>query len=510
MPPPHVNVSAYLLGEGRPDDLAIIDRTGRHTYAALRRATAALAETIATWHLPPGARIGLLSRNSLFWVAAYLAILHAGHVAVPFATTLTPQDIRRKAGFVDCTCFMFDSGLSRTQAAAISGARHVADETSMAGPNEADRGFAAAATDKSSSSLTPQPVHEDDDAVLMFTSGTTASPRAVRVTHGNIRANTAAIGHYLELTSKDRVLVVLPFSYCYGASLLHTHLRSGGGISICDTFAYPETVIEAIQRDECTGIAGVPSTYQLLLRASSFEHTYLPTLRYMQQAGGRLPQPQIDRVAAAQPHARLFVMYGQTEATSRLSYLPPELLRQRRGSIGRGIPGVSLAVVDPAGVVQPPGSVGEIFARGENITKGYWNDPEGTAAKFVNGGLRTGDLARTDEAGFIYIVDRQADFIKSWGVRVSSHEVEDAVVSVPGVSGAAAVGRPDAQAGEAIVVFYVSTPGSGVTSAEILAHCRATLARQYVPDEIREVPELPLNQNGKIIKTELKALASRG
>src|SRR5699024_4820362 len=199
MPPPHVNVSAYLLGEGRPDDLAIIDRTGRHTYAALRRATAALAETIATWHLPPGARIGLLSRNSLFWVAAYLAILHAGHVAVPFATTLTPQDIRRKAGFVDCTCFMFDSGLSRTQAAAISGARHVADETSMAGPNEADRGFAAAATDKSSSSLTPQPVHEDVDAVLMFTSGTTASPRAVRVTHGNIRANTAAIGHYLEL-----------------------------------------------------------------------------------------------------------------------------------------------------------------------------------------------------------------------------------------------------------------------------------------------------------------------
>src|SRR5699024_1558153 len=408
MPLPHGNVSAYLLGEGRPGDLAVIDRTGRYTYAALRRATAALVETIATWDLPVGARIGLLSRNSLFWVAAYLAILHAGHVAVPFATTLTPQDIRRKAAFVDCTCFMFDSGLSRTHASVVSGAQHVADETVIIPSEENRRGPTDAATNSLNCSPIPYAVDEDDDAVLMFTSGTTASPRAVRVTHHNIRANTAAISRYLELTAQDRVLVVLPFSYCYGASLLQTQRRAGGGVSICDTFSYPKTVIEAIQRDDCTGIAGVPSTYQLLLRASSFEHTNLPTLRYMQQAGGRLPQPQIDRVAAAQPHARLFVMYGQTEATSRLSYLPPELLRQRRGSIGRGIPGVSLTVVDQSGVVQPPGSVGEIFARGENITKGYWNDPDGTAAKFVNGGLRTGDLARTDEAGFIYIVDRQA------------------------------------------------------------------------------------------------------
>lgn len=495
MPQRSANISDYLLASGRPQDVAVIDRTGEHTYRELHSAVAAISQEIVTWGLSSGARIGLLSRNSLFWVAAYLAILGTGHVAVPFATALTPDDIRRKARFVGCDALLIDSALAGRYGPVLSETDHVADESVL--EDDVGAGYYESV-----------PVVAEADAVLMFTSGTTATPRAVRVTHQNLQANTNSIIEYLELTAADRVLVVLPFSYCYGASLLHTHLRAGGGVSICDTFAYPETVMEAIQQDECTGIAGVPSTYQLLLRASSFEHTRLPLLRYMQQAGGRLPQPQLERVAAAQPHAQLFVMYGQTEATSRLSYLPPGLLTARRGSIGRGIPGVSLAVVDTDGHILPAGTVGEVFARGENITKGYWNDPAGTAAKFVDGGLRTGDLARTDEDGFVYIVDRQDDFIKSWGFRVSSHEVEDAVVAVPGVAGAAAVGRPDERAGEAIVVFYVAVPGSEVTADQILAHCRSVLGGHLVPHEVHRIDELPLNQNGKTVKAALKTLAA--
>jgi len=495
MPQRSANICDCLLANGRPEDIAVIDRTGRHTYRELHGAVAAVSQEIGTWRLSSGARIGLLSRNSLFWVAAYLAILGTGHIAVPFATALTAEDIRRKAQFVGCGALLIDSALAGKYGAVLSETDHVADESLLEGHGAVGR-------------FEPVPVAADADAVLMFTSGTTATPRAVRVTHQNLRTNTNSIIDYLELTSADRVLAVLPFSYCYGASLLHTHLRAGGGISICDTFAYPETVIDAIRQDKCTGIAGVPSTYQLLLRASSFEHASLPTLRCMQQAGGRLPQPQIERVAAAQPHAQLFVMYGQTEATSRLSYLPPTLLTARRGSIGRGIPGVSLTVVDAEGNILPAGAVGEVFAQGANITKGYWNDPAGTAAKFVDGGLRTGDLARADEDGFIYIVDRQDDFIKSWGFRVSSHEVEDAVVAVPGVAGAAAVGRPDERAGEAIVVFYVPVSGREVTADQILAHCREVLAGHLVPHEVHRIDELPLNQNGKIVKAALKALAA--
>lgn len=489
------NAGDYLLSVGRADDIAIIDRDGAHTYDDLRRATAAVTARISTWGLARGSRIGLLSRNSLFWAAAYLAILRSGHVAVPFATAMTPREILVKADFVECDAFLIDSSLRGPFDEVVRAAVHLADESTI---SDARPGI----TDS-------QAVHADDDAVLMFTSGTTSAPRAVRVTHRNIWANTDSIVAYLSLTAEDRMLIVLPFSYCYGASLLHTHLRAGAGVAICDTFAFPETVIEAIQRDACTGFAGVPSSYQLLLRASSFTTTPLPTLRHMQQAGGRLPQPQLDQVARAQPHARLFVMYGATEATARMSYLPPELREERPGSIGRGLPGVTLSVVDDELRPVPTGSVGEVFARGENIAKGYWKDPEGTSDKFVDGGLRTGDLAYADDDGFVYIVDRKADFIKCWGIRVSSQEVEDAVVAAPGVSAAAAVGRPDDDAGEAIVVFYVTVDGADVGPERIMAHCRSTLARHLVPHEVHRLAQLPLNANGKILKAELKTLAMR-
>ena len=486
------NVSALLLGTGRDPDTAVIDRDGHHTYAELREATATLSGLICAWGLSPGSRVGILSRNSFFWAASYVAILRSGHIAVPFATTLTVRDVLEKAAFVDCTAFFIDPGLGPTATDVAAAATHVAHPSALADPRtSADTPFVA--------------VDPDDDAVLMFTSGTTSAPRAVRVSHRNIRANTTSILEYLDLTHEDRVAVVLPFSYCYGASLLHTHLHAGASLSICDTFAFPETVVEHIRDNSCTGLAGVPSTYQRLLHASTFASTPLPTLRTLQQAGGRLPTPQVEAVAASQPQARLFVMYGATEATSRLSYLPPELRRDRHGSIGRGIPGVTLTVVDEGGTPVSSGTVGEIFARGENITKGYWRDPAGTAARFVDGGLLTGDLAYADPDGYLHIVDRKADFIKSWGVRVSSHEIEDAVVLLPGVGSAAAVGRPDEAAGEAVVLFYV---GDDVTPEQVLAHCRRTLARHLVPHEVRRIQRLPVNANGKVVKAELKAWAA--
>jgi acyl-CoA synthetase (AMP-forming)/AMP-acid ligase II len=342
----------------------------------------------------------------------------------------------------------------------------------------------------------------------MFTSGTTGRPRAVRVTHRNIVANTDSITAYLALERDDRMLVVLPFSYCYGLSLLHTHLRAGASLCFCETMAFPETVVSLMAQEDCTGFAGVPSSYQALLRSSTFPSAALPALRHLQQAGGRLPHAEILEVAAAQPHARLFVMYGQTEATARLSYLPPDDLEARPGSIGRGIPGVTLRLADEAGDDVAPGEVGEIRASGPNITAGYWDDPEGTAAKYVEAELRTGDLARMDDDGYLYIVDRRDDFIKSWGFRVSSHEVEDAILSMPDIVSAAVVGRPDRSAGEAIVAFCTPRDGAEVTPADVARHCRATLARHLVPHEIVLIPDMPLNANGKVMKSTLKAMAA--
>jgi acyl-CoA synthetase (AMP-forming)/AMP-acid ligase II len=327
----------------------------------------------------------------------------------------------------------------------------------------------------------------------------------VRVTHDNIRANTESIVEYLGLRRDDRMLVVLPFSYCFGASLLHTHLRAGASLAVCDTGAFPESVVEMLRNERATGFAGVPSTYQMLLRASSFGSTALPDLRHLQQAGGRLPPAEIAEVAAAQPHARLFVMYGATEATARLSYLPPEELATRPGSIGRGIPGVRLRVTDEHGDDVPAGRVGEIRARGGNITAGYWNDAEATAAKYVDGELRTGDMARMDDDGYVYIVDRQDDFIKSWGFRVSSQEIEDVILEIPDIVSTAVVGRPDPDAGEAIVAFCTTRHGAEITAPAIARHCRSRLAKHLVPQEIRLIPQMPLNANGKVMKSALRS-----
>lgn len=510
------NVGEYLLVTGRPDDVAVIDREGAHSYAVLRACTGALTARIRNWDLPPRSRIALLSGNSLFWVASYLAIMRAGHVAVPLAITSTEEDVRRKTSFVGCDAMLVDTPRRSRLAAAMEAMTYAADETAMSTEERGDgdvdgegvgdgtptEGGAPGGSDHA------EAVEPDDDAALMFTSGTTSAPRAVRVSHGNIRANTDAILDYLDLRADDRVLVVLPFSYCYGASLLHTHLRVGGALVICDSFAFPETALEAIRREGCTGLAGVPSTYHLLLRASSFATTRLPSLRWMQQAGGRLAPPQVEAVAAAQPQAQLFVMYGATEATSRMSYLPPQLRHERPGSIGRGIPGVRLRIVGEDGREAPTGTVGEIFAEGDSITKGYWQDPEGTALKFVDGGLRTGDLGYADADGYIYVVDRKDDFIKSWGVRVSSREVEDAIAALPGVATASVVGSPHPDAGESIIAFYVTTDDAEITPEQVLAHCRATLARPLVPHEVRQLTEMPLNPNGKILKGRLRELAT--
>jgi len=301
-------------------------------------------------------------------------------------------------------------------------------------------------------------------------------------------------------------MVVLPFYYCYGASLLHTHLRVGATLVISNTFAYPETVLDMMETTQCTGLAGVPSTYQILLRNSSFPKRELPRLRKIQQAGGKLHNALLQELAASRPQAQIYVMYGQTEATARLSYLPPELLQSKIGSIGRGIPGVSLKVLDENGKQIQPGQTGEIVAWGQNISPGYLDDPEASREKFRNGALYTGDLATVDEDGYIYIVDRKSDFIKSFGHRISSYEIESCLLQIPQVVSAAVVGLPDEQAGEQIAAFLVRKTGAALTEQDVLRHCQTRLPRHMLPQSVIFLQALPLNAHGKVLKSELRKM----
>lgn len=492
----YLNASDYLLDGGRDADVAVVETSGTHTYRDLREAAGRVAAALAALHLPLGSRVAIMGPNSFFWVASYLAAMKMGHVAVPMATVLTADDVRRNADFVETSAALADRRSARRLADSLPPGTAVITDEVLRGD---------------STPLWPQTSTDpDSDAVLMFTSGTTARPRAVRVTHRNICANTDSIVQYLQLVRDDRMLVILPFFYCYGASLLHTHLRVGGSVALCNTFTFPETAVDMMEQHSCTGFAGVPSSIQLLLRISTFASRELPALRLVQQAGGKLAPAQLHELARAKPDADVFVMYGQTEATARLSYLPPELLADKVGSIGRGIPGVQLTVVDEHGEAVAPGEVGEIIARGDNVSPGYYRNPEASAEKFKDHTLHTGDLATVDDDGFIYVVDRKSDFIKTWGYRVSSHEVEAAALELVDLVSAAAIGAPDPEAGEAVVLFASTRPDAEVTEAEVVDHLRRRLAKHMVPERVVLMDSLPVNSSGKVAKGRLRTMAAAG
>ncbi|GAA1533749.1 acyl-CoA synthetase (AMP-forming)/AMP-acid ligase II [Microbacterium ginsengiterrae] len=484
-----MNTARYLLGTGQDTAPAFVDDDTTYTYRELRSAVATLGSRLEDLRLPPGFPVALAGPNSFFWVAAYLAIMAAGLVCVPMPAALTPEEFRSRLQWVGCRAVMF-SGPERR--------RHtLAPEIAVLGDELLEQ--------QASVPFEIRDVDPDGDAAYLFTSGTTAAPRVVRITHRNIQANTDSILGYVGLTEEDRMLVVLPFSYVFGASLLHTHLRAGACLVNQPSCVYLEAVVNRLAGQRCTGIAGVPSNFHALMRNSSFRSRDLPDLRLIQQAGGRMSPTIIDEIRTAHPRARLFVMYGQTEATARLSYLPPEDLDRRPGSIGRGLPGVTLRVVDREGRDVAPGEIGEIWASGDNVSPGYLFDARRTAEKMPGGVLHTGDLATRDADGYIYVVDRAEDFIKSWGHRIASQDVETAVMELPEVISVAAVGVPDAVAGESVAVAVVMRPDADADAARLTAHCRARLPKHMVPERVAFVDRLPLNSSGKVVKREVRA-----
>jgi acyl-CoA synthetase (AMP-forming)/AMP-acid ligase II len=490
-----MNTADYLLEHGRDADIAIIANKVEYTYADLRQASARLLAEMLARGIGPTDRVAILGNNSLFWVAAYLATLKLGAVAVPFATTLTVDSISAMQAFVNCKILLAEQRIQRRFAASF--------------PADLPTIFDDVLQEEGAMTW-PAPAACDvqQDAALMFTSGTTAKPRAVRITHRNIQANTASIIEYLDLGPTDRMMAILQFFYCFGTSLLHTHLRVGGSLVLSNNFVYPETVLDLMEATGCTGFAGVPSTYQTLLRNSTFPRRQIKSLRKVQQAGGKLQPVLIQELIDAVPNGEVFVMYGQTEATARLSYLPPALLGTKLASIGRGIPGVTLRVIGEDGQDVKPGEVGEIYAWGDNISPGYLDEPEVSAQKFVDGVLHTGDLATVDDDGFVFVVDRKADFIKTYGYRVSSQQVENCIVELPEIVTAAVIGEPDLVRGEAIKAFVVLRAGAQLTADDILAHCAKRLASYMVPKEIAFIDKLPINAHGKIMKTELRKLSA--
>jgi acyl-CoA synthetase (AMP-forming)/AMP-acid ligase II len=342
-----------------------------------------------------------------------------------------------------------------------------------------------------------------DLAVLMSTSGSTGVPRFVQVTHGNLIANTEAIIRSQQLVNDERAMLTLPVSYCFGASVMHTHLYQGGGVVFDRRFMFPDKVVQAIAQFDCTTFAGVPTVYNVLLRRSNIRRVSMPSLRRFLQAGGALAPERIDEMRTAFPQTKFYVMYGQTEATARISCMEPERWEERPGSVGKPLDNLTVSIVDEQGNALSAGQVGELCVKGPSICSGYLNDPEETRRVFSDGWLRTGDLARQDEEGYLWIEGREKAFLKIRGTRVSIAEVEEKVTAIPGVYDCAACAVDHPEAGEALVLFLVPNQGARIVTQEV-AH---RLPAHWTLDSIRVVSELPKTSTGKIARSTLSALS---
>jgi acyl-CoA synthetase (AMP-forming)/AMP-acid ligase II len=488
------SVARYLLEGKDPDRIALRFSGEDLRYGELTRRVFGMARRLREAGARPGDRVLLLDDNSPFWVAAYLGTQAAGCVSVPLPPNLPEADFAHVVG----------STRPRLVLAAPACARRLGGDVgdaSLLTPNDLEAG-----TDMSPASFGADP-DPDALAALMFTSGSSGRPRGVMVSHRNIRANTESIISSLRLTARDRVMAVLPFHYCFGTSLLHTHLRVGGSLVVDRRFMYPEAILERMVETRCTGFAGVPSHFQILPRSSGLAEKSFPDLRYVQQAGGRLPPSDVEALGRALPGTDIFLMYGQTEATARLSCLDPESVAARPGSVGKAIPGVRLRLIDVEGQEVSPGAAGEIVASGENVTSGYWEDPEGTSAVFRDGALHTGDIATADEEGFIYVVDRAGDFLKIGGERIACRQIEDQLAECAEVREAAVVAIPDPILGEAVRAFVVPAPGAMADglAERIREFCSQRRPRHLVPAEIVVLDRLPRNDAGKLARAVLRA-----
>ncbi len=298
------------------------------------------------------------------------------------------------------------------------------------------------------------------------------------------------------------MIVILPFYYSYGISLITTHIKAGAALVIDNRFLYPNVILDTIEKEGVTGLAGVPSNFAILLRKSALRKYKLSKLRYVTQAGGALAPEMIKEFSGSFPKIKFYVMYGQTEATARLTYLAPELLNEKIGSIGKAIPGVEIDILNENGRKVKAGEIGEIVARGPNVMLGYWNSPEETRTVLRNKGLYTGDLARVDEEGFIYLVSRKKEMIKSGANRISPLEIEEAVCRMPGVLECAAVGVKDEILGEAIKLCVVKN-GRDISKDDILRFCKRNLSSYKVPKAVELVRSLPKTSTGKVKRAEL-------
>ena len=336
----------------------------------------------------------------------------------------------------------------------------------------------------------------DDLALLLTTSGSTGSPKLVRQSYKNIQSNTQSIIQYLSITAEDRAITTLPMNYTYGLSIINTHLCAGARIILTDFTLMHKEFWALFKEQEATTFGGVPYTYEILKKLR-FGRMQLPSLKYITQAGGKLVKEMAEEfnTICEEKGIRLIVMYGQTEATARMSYLPWEYAREKAGSIGIAIPGGRFSLIDVNGnEITNPDEVGEMVYFGENVTLGYAeNRKDLNKPDENNGELHTGDMAKRDADGFLYVVGRLKRFLKLFGNRVNLDEVET-LLKAEGIE-AVCAGKDDR------MIIHITNPEQEKEVMDFIVNHTGITRSGFL---IRHITEIPRSESGKILYSALK------
>ncbi len=476
-----------LVHQGAPTDLAIIDHERRFTYKETAEAVTNCRDRLAAAGIKAGDRVGIFSRNSAEYIFAYFGIASLGAIAVPINFQLSSREIAfiiKDAGIKHLLTYQ---PLNLVDALAQLRCDIKVVQHDMRTCGRKDETIPAAAP-------LPPSFDEDHPCVIIYTSGTTGTPKGAVLSHKNLTINAQQM-EIMDCRPEHTVLCVLPMYHCFGwtCSVLYP-LYCGATVVILDQFT-PKETISTIRKEKITDLYVVPSICSLLTKLATAED--MKTLRLVVSGGTTLPlkieQDFIDKFGVS-----ICEGYGLSEASPVVTMNPPG--KEKVGSIGPIVKGVRWRLIDANGDDVPRGEAGEFVIKGGNVMLGYWNLPDATAEALRGGWLHTGDIARMDADGYIYIVDRLKDMIISMGENIYPREVEELIYQFPGIAEAAVIGIEDKLRGQAGACFYSLHEGASINIRELKKFLQTNLALYKIPREFHELPHLPRTATGKIAK----------
>ena len=490
-----------------PDKPAILCGATQWSYQEFDRVCDHLAAGLQAQGLVKGERLAVLARNSHGFAALRFALARIGAVMVPINFMLKADEVAYILRHSGARVLATDSGLAALARDAAALDTAVArfiwlpsedPSTPVAGMLSFDELCAGAGT-PSEVELAP-----DDLAQIVYTSGTESLPKGAMLTHDAVQWQYVSCVANAEISGDDLMLHALPLYHCAQLDVFLGPAIYVGATNVITAKPVPDNLLPLIARQRITSFFAPPTVWIALLRSPLFESTDLSSLRKGYYGASIMPVEVLKELAARLPKVRLWNLYGQTEIAPLATMLGPDDQLRKPGSAGRAVLNVETRVVDDAMRDVAVGEIGEVVHRSPQLMLGYFKDEERTRAAFEGGWFHSGDLATVDDEGFITIVDRKKDMIKTGGENVASREVEEQIYRLPQVSEVAVVGLPHPHWVEAVTAIVVVKAGQTLSEDQVLAHCNAHLAHFKVPKRVVFVDALPKNPSGKLLKRELR------